>query len=126
MDRLEKLKVDAVLAASHTEDDEEAAGERVGAVVDEFCAEHEVVEVDFDPADPYTTPIDDRVWYASLERQDSRPIRIETIIVSRKVPTLLEAAEGASAAWHQSVMTTPVMSDAMLKLDAAIERERGA
>ena len=94
--------------------------------MDEFCAEHEVVEVDFDPADPYTTPIDDRVWYASLERQDSRPIRIETIIVSRKVPTLLEAAEGASAAWHQSVMTTPVMSDAMLKLDAAIERERGA
>jgi hypothetical protein len=45
MNRLEQLKVDAVLATSHPEDGAKEAGERVAAVLDEFIARHEVVEV---------------------------------------------------------------------------------
>lgn len=98
------------------------------AVVHEFSAGHEVVEVvraDSEKHRDHWLLLPGDCQYKHLENYSDYVTQRLTIIVPRKQePTLLEATERASAAWHQSVVTTPAMTDAMLELDAAIKRAR--
>ena len=97
-DMLEKLRADVEAALTYDGEDSLVAVDRAAlAVIDEFCAGLEVVEVnEWDEPKPYSpwwTPVANGVL--AME-ESSEPGRITTIFVPRKKePTLLEAAEVA-------------------------------
>ena len=118
MDVLKRLASDVAdagrEAAARSEDETEACL----AVLDEFCGEYEATDVRMNSVIPGVMRL-----AGDCPAEDYGPL--VAVFVPRKQPSLLEATERASAAWHQSVMTTPAMTDAMLELDAAIQRARG-
>jgi hypothetical protein len=133
MNVLEQLKEDAMRAAGDPADDNEKASENVGAVLDEFIAGHEVVEV-YENAPLVCEPLKGgvfRQWHNDMRQHLSTARRLTIIVPRAEPPSLLAAAE---AVWeritlterHRSVGAT-VCSDMGGALDAlaqAIKRAR--
>ncbi|MCK4512641.1 hypothetical protein KAW64_12930 [bacterium] len=128
MDRLEKLRSDLLTKELNNEiiptDD-------VLAIVDEFCAEHEVVEVAAFPANK--SGASSRVWREGWPKDGAdNDIVFRSIIVPRTVPTLLEAAEALDLAVSEladmgnasgAVMAWQAVYNARATLAAAISIE---
>lgn len=112
LERVASDMADAGIEARHAHENETDA---CLEILDEFIAGHEVVDVVVGPksGDYYVDFGGRGTWE-----------RVTIIVPRAEPPSLLAAAEGASATWHKAVLTTPAMTDAMLALDTAIKRAR--